>query len=491
MLTATSSPPFAAQVTINEALAGYFQVGVQFRKTCSHCLSYEDSPPETFTSLPLSVKKGTTQIESSIETFLKEKKISIFCPTCQVAKPHTRDGKFVFLPNTLALVFKRFSCINRVERKKHSIVDLKREIFIPGNEPSYYLLKACALHHGYHIHNGHYTALFFYQDTVIEVDDERAHDRTLDWKVHADTTVYMAFYVKQRDFKSRKIGAKQNEDCTKRECQEIPDIDEKKQISEVEDLWDVTTQNSLICSISDFGYELKGRDFKTLEHPIVNHSYTLEHAGWLNDNVIDAYIHLLAKTAAADKGIRVHAFNCLFIKRLREVLLQKRCERDLYKMLSTFHKKIVFEALEYIIIPVNTKNGQHWTVISIDIRRGCIYFYDPMRAGTQNVTDVKLIKFYFEQFYKYNSYEVEVLGKRFVSDFDVIWEGKFACQSDGASCGVYVLMYVCRTLGLLTRDHALIDNIPEIRKEIAMELHQGKKSLLGCRGIPMNQKKVA
>ncbi|CAB4032869.1 ubiquitin carboxyl-terminal hydrolase 26 29 37, partial [Paramuricea clavata] len=168
---------------MNEEIGSHFQVGIQFRKTCLECSGHEDGPPETFTSLPLSVLDDIPQVEDSIENILYEN-IAIFCHVCQVAKMHTRRGKFIFLPDTLALLFKRFSFVDAVEHKKHSKVYLQREIVVIGSTPSSYLLKACALHHGEH------TVLIFDDDKFIEVDDQQAHNRTENWKSHADTTVY-------------------------------------------------------------------------------------------------------------------------------------------------------------------------------------------------------------------------------------------------------------------------------------------------------------
>ena len=56
---------------------------------------------------------------------------------------------------------------------------------------------------GEHIHNGHDTALIFDQDKVLEVDDEQAFDRTANWKEHAESTVYLAFYIKHDDYNNK------------------------------------------------------------------------------------------------------------------------------------------------------------------------------------------------------------------------------------------------------------------------------------------------
>ena len=83
-----------------------------------------------------------------------------------------------------------------------------------------------------------------------------------------------------------------------------------------------------------------------------------------------------------------------------------------------------------------------------------IYFYDPMYAGSRNESDNELEKFYFEHFFKCNSYEVNILERRFVKDFNIIWEDEFACQS----------MYASHKLGLLNRN-PLTDDISDVRKE--------------------------
>ena len=142
---------------------------------------------------------------------------------------------------------------------------------------------------------------------------------------------------------------------------------------------------------------------------------------------------------AANRNLRVNALNCFFMKKLRE-LLKRRSASKLYEMISKFHKKVEFETIDHIIVPINTNNSQHWTVIFSDVWMACIYHYDLMLAGTRKETDVKLIKFYFEQFFKCHSYDVEIQEKRFVTDFCVIWEEQFACQNDYSSSGVYVLM---------------------------------------------------
>ena len=87
----------------------------------------------------------------------------------------------------------------------------------------------------------------------------------------------------------------------------------------IDEVYDASRQHKIICSHKCNGYDddLKGADFKTLEYPVVNTSYSLMDPGWLNDKIIDAYISLLVK-AASTKGIRVQALNCFFYTCLRK-----------------------------------------------------------------------------------------------------------------------------------------------------------------------------
>ena len=62
----------------------------------------------------------------------------------------------------------------------------------------HFTLRACALHHGQSIYNGHYTALIFYDGKVIEIDDHMVSDITdTNWVFRSERTVYLAFYAKR------------------------------------------------------------------------------------------------------------------------------------------------------------------------------------------------------------------------------------------------------------------------------------------------------
>ena len=108
----------------------------------------------------------------------------------------------------------------------------------------------------------------------------------------------------------------------KRKGKNQESINEKQDLNVIESLWDVTEQNSVLCNGNKFGYELKGSDFKTLEFPVINYSYKVKNPGWLNNNIVDAYISLLVKTAAG-RNLHVNALNCFFYEKVVQIVVQK------------------------------------------------------------------------------------------------------------------------------------------------------------------------
>ena len=199
----------------------------------------------------------------------------------------------------------------------------------------------------------------------------------------------------------------------------------------------------------------------------------MEHPGWLNDNVIHAYLLLLSKTASK-MGIEMYAFNCHFFSHLRRTVIERQNEKNLYTMISKFHRDKIFESYDCHVIPINSMDGHHWCIVYNDVWKQTIYYYDPMQKGMQDVTATKLIKFYFNLLYEFRSYEVDVASKRFITAFDVCWESTFPTQNEHSSCGVYVLLYASSKLGLLNVD-PMKNSMREIRKTIAVELYTNEK----------------
>ena len=188
----------------------------------------------------------------------------------------------------------------------------------------------------------------------------------------------------------------------------------------------MSLQNKCVCTQDKQGYDLYGRDFKTLE-PLVekksNESYVLENPGWLNDKIIDVYLSLLEKECV-NIGIKCFAFNMQFITKLWSVGLSGK-EDDFKKMISRYYRHVSFDLLDTMIIPINVGNGRHWCIIIINPRKQLIFFYDPLQRGVQRVSLLQMIKHYFRELFQYRSYNVELNSKKFVSEFKIFWEDRF------------------------------------------------------------------
>ena len=463
---------------MNDIIARHFQIGYQVAKTCKKCDRREYQSPETLTTIILPVLNGIHDLENTIDRNMNDH-VPMHCSICGEDTEHTRSGKYLFLPETLALGFNRFKHKDGNGRKTHSKVVLPLEIKVMGNEICHYNLRACALHHGHSIYSGHYTALVFDDGKVIEIDDHVVRDLTdTNWVIKSQSTVYLAFYTKNAGTcmanfpKYSKDDEKEKRKHVKSENMDERQHETSNKPAKIERFYDVTYKYKSICSWKSFGYDLLGSDFKTLEFPMKNMTYSMKNPGWLNDNIIDAYLLLLVK-ASSKMGLRVHAFNSFFFSRLRKAVIDDKNEKKLHDIILKTQGMVDFEAYDYLLMPINSNN--HWTAVCVDIWNKRVYYYDPMRKGNKNKTAIKMFKGFFEFFYKYRkTCHILVETKRFIIDYDVVWEEIFPSQDDACSCGVFVLMYMSYHLGLLTFIPR-VDSISSIRNAMAKELYLGLK----------------
>ena len=190
--------------------------------------------------------------------------------------------------------------------------------------------------------------------------------------------------------------------------------------------YNVTYKYKSICSRQSVGYDLLGSDFKTLEYPVKDISYSVRNPGWLNDNIIDAYLLLLV-TASSKKGVCVHALNSFFFSRLRKAVTEEKDEKKLYDIISKNQGMVDVEAYDYLLMPIN--NNNHWTAVCVNMWNKQIYYYNPtlkVLKGTQNKTAIILFKGFFEFFYKYHkTCHILLQTKCLVVDYDVLWEEVF------------------------------------------------------------------
>lgn len=116
---------------------------------------------------------------------------------------------------------------------------------------------------------------------------------------------------------------------------------------------------------------------------------TLENCGWLNDEVINAYMNLIKMRAEKkpDKYPKVHCFN---------TFLYEQLQKKGYSSVRRWTKKIDIFDFNMLIIPIHL--GNHWCLIQIKIKEKCIQYFDSM--GSPNNHCLKSMLQYLVDEYK-------------------------------------------------------------------------------------------
>lgn len=179
-----------------------------------------------------------------------------------------------------------------------------------------------------------------------------------------------------------------------------------------------------------------------------------QNQGWLNDEVINAYLNLLSNYARTAK-IRVSVFNSYFFSKLREEGPGPVCSW------STIDKTRDTDLLllDVILIPVHI--ASHWMLIVVRPQTGIIEWYDSLsRCGFQD--DVERVRKWLDSKFK---------GMN-TRDW-VIKCPTSPKQDNGSDCGVFVLTSA-RFLVLGQSLNYNQSDIPNMRKRIVAEIINGE-----------------
>ena len=157
-----------------------------------------------------------------------------------------------------------------------------------------------------------------------------------------------------------------------------------------------------------------------------------DQSGWLNDEVIQAYLDLVVAHGAKNKRSKIpkyHAFNAFFYSNLRT---------KGYDGVRRWAKKAKFGGkdlldLEYVFVPVN-QSGFHWTMAIISPNRKTIQYYDSLHGPSADV---------YAKLFTWLSGE---LGSAFKKEEWEILEqegykgrGRGPTQLNGSDCGVFAV----------------------------------------------------
>ena len=189
---------------------------------------------------------------------------------------------------------------------------------------------------------------------------------------------------------------------------------------------------------------------------------TLREGGWLNDEVMNAYINLIA-----GQTTEVLVMNTFFVEILRQkgprggFPLEKIHRILRRKGVNCIQVESIFER-QKVIIPVNIDN-RHWVCYCIDHSSETILYYDSL--NWKETSAGPLLS-------RYVAAELESLGAVGKREYEWV-RAASAVQEEAGDCGVFALMNV-RNASL--REQVDVDQelMLRLRRMITLELKQGK-----------------
>lgn len=194
--------------------------------------------------------------------------------------------------------------------------------------------------------------------------------------------------------------------------------------------------------VSAFRIEIKRRDL-----------YTLADGQWLNDEVVNFYLNLIAaRSTERDDLPSVYAFSTFFLEKLMV------CG---YGGVSRWTRAVDIFAFDILLVPLHMTC--HWGLLVVDFRQRRIVYYDSLGPSKSPVSPTMMIKMYLND------------ESRLKRDCELDWNdwrseiAKVPLQTNSDDCGAFL----CQYAECLTRDAPITfgpELVPYIRRRIAYEV---------------------
>jgi len=149
---------------------------------------------------------------------------------------------------------------------------------------------------------------------------------------------------------------------------------------------------------------------------------------WLNDEIINFYLALVAERQNAGGKIRVLAHSTYFWTNLIRPQYNYQKVSRWSKRRGAAGSKIL--DLDYMIIPIN-QNNMHWTLAVINFKKKRFEYYDSLGG---NPDTRKLYTKYMANFI-----QDETGGKADLRDWQNYQMDKSPRQANGSDCGLFVI----------------------------------------------------
>ncbi|XP_026852976.2 sentrin-specific protease 5 isoform X2 [Electrophorus electricus] len=173
---------------------------------------------------------------------------------------------------------------------------------------------------------------------------------------------------------------------------------------------------------------------------------TLDDQNWVNDQIINMYGELIMETT----NHKIHFFNSFFYRQL----VAKG-----YEGVKRWTKKVDLFSKRLLLVPVHLEI--HWSLITVDVSKQNINFYD-----SQGI----LFKFAVDNILKYILAEAkEKKQTAFQKGWKMTVNKTIPQQKNDNDCGVFVLEY-CKCLAFKEPLLFTQEDMPKVRKRIYKEL---------------------
>jgi sentrin-specific protease 1 len=186
---------------------------------------------------------------------------------------------------------------------------------------------------------------------------------------------------------------------------------------------------------------------------------TLQGVNWLNDEIINAHLQLMAATWPD----LLHTFNTFFYTKL---------SKQGYDGVARWTRNTKIFIKRLILVPIHTT--AHWTLVIVDNQDKSVTYYDGL--GGRNESCVRSILDYLTM-----EGQAKNVPAKTATDYTADYANGIPRQKNGHDCGVFLLVYaLCVVRGVLRGDGGGAvfpfsqKDMPYFRRRISYELLTNK-----------------
>ncbi|CAM4970726.1 unnamed protein product [Rotaria socialis] len=154
---------------------------------------------------------------------------------------------------------------------------------------------------------------------------------------------------------------------------------------------------------------------------------TLRGLTWLNDEVVNFYLALVARESGTPGNLRVYAFSTFFCSKLTK-------DGPTHTSWDRWMRRANITLFDYDLILIPIHQGNHWALTTIDFRSRCIGYYDSL--GSTDDMCLGRIYAFVEHMYA---------TKRQISPMPDGWRVQamhmIPEQANGSDCGVFACQF--------------------------------------------------